>query len=331
MKISEVIGIDVSKLVVDIRIHSNQMYCQLENSNKSFKNIVKWCFKNSSHPNDETIFVFEHTGLYSHNLAVYLSEQKIPFQMVPGLEIKRSLGITRGKDDKVDATKIARYGYRLREEIQPYIMPCQEIDNLKRLLSLRERLVKHRSGFKVSFKEQKRVLVQKENKTLFEVQQRMIKYLDKQVNAVEKEMDSIIKSHVRLKRQYDLITGITSVGPQTALHIIAFTAGFTKFKNSRKFASYCGIAPFSNTSGTSLNGHPKVSHLANKKIKSLLDQCAKSAILHNKEMKLYYEKRLDEGKQKMSTINIVRNKLLSRMFAVVTRNTPYVNIMKYAA
>ncbi len=331
MKISEVIGIDVSKLVVDVRIHSNQKYCQVENSIKSFKKMVKWCFKNSLHPDGEIIFVFEHTGLYSHNLAVYLTEQKTPFHMVPGLEVKRSLGIARGKDDKVDATKLARYGYRLKEEINPYVMPCQEIENLKRLLSLRERLVKHRSGFKVSYKEQKRVLVQKENKTLFETQEKMIKYLSKQIDKVEKEMSSIVKSHERLKRQYDLITGITSVGTQTALSIIAFTAGFTKFNNSRKFASYCGIAPFPNTSGTSLKGRPKVSHLANKKIKSLLDQCAKNAIIHNHEMKAYYEKRLEKGKQKMSTINVVRNKLLARIFAVVTRNTPYVNIMKYAA
>ncbi len=33
----------------------------------------------------------------------------------------------------------------------------------------------------------------------------------------------------------------------------------------------------------------------------------------------------------MSTINIIRNKLLSRVFAVVNRETPYVDFMKYAA
>ncbi len=33
----------------------------------------------------------------------------------------------------------------------------------------------------------------------------------------------------------------------------------------------------------------------------------------------------------MSTINIIRNKLLSRIFAVVDRETPYVYFMKYAA
>ncbi|MCK5705403.1 MAG: IS110 family transposase, partial [Cyclobacteriaceae bacterium] len=89
--------------------------------------------------------------------------------------------------------------------------------------------------------------------------------------------------------------------------------------------SYCGIAPFPNTSGTSIRGKTKVSNLANKKIKSLFDLCAKSAIQHNPEMKAYYNRRLEEGKNKMSTINIVRNKLLSRIFAVVNRQTPYVD------
>ena len=48
-------------------------------------------------------------------------------------------------------------------------------------------------------------------------------------------------------------------------------------------------------------------------------------------MRTYYYKRVSEGKNKMNTINILRNKLLSRIFAVVNRQTPYVDIMKYAA
>jgi len=48
-------------------------------------------------------------------------------------------------------------------------------------------------------------------------------------------------------------------------------------------------------------------------------------------MKIYYERRVEEGKNKMSTLNIIRNKLLARAFAVVERGTPYVNTKKYAA
>ena len=58
---------------------------------------------------------------------------------------------------------------------------------------------------------------------------------------------------------------------------------------------------------------------------------SKVAIQHNPEMKKFYKKRIENGKNKMSTMNIIRNKLLSRIFAVINRKTPDVDIMKYAA
>jgi len=74
-----------------------------------------------------------------------------------------------------------------------------------------------------------------------------------------------------------------------------------------------------------------VSHLANKKIKTLLNMCAISSIQYNPEMKLFYNRRVDQGKNQMSTINIIRNKLIARIFAAVKRKTPYVDVLKYAA
>lgn len=329
MKISETVGIDVSKLVVDVRIHGNQCFSQFENSKKGFIKMYKWVIENSVYPADVILFVFEHTGLYSHNLAVYFSEHKVPFTIVPGLEIKRSLGITRGKDDRVDATKIARYAYRLRDEIEPYKLPSKQLMDIKGLLSLRDRMVRQRAGYKTSLKEQKRVYKSNGNHVLFKAQENLIEQLGQQIAAVDKEMIGIICSNDGLQRIYKLITSIKSVGQQTALFMIAYTDGFTKFKDSRKFAAYCGIAPFPNSSGTSVRGKTKVSHLANKKIKSLFDLCAKNAIVHNQEMKKYYNKRVEQGKHKMCVINIIRNKLLSRVFAVVNRQTPYVDLLQY--
>jgi transposase len=251
--------------------------------------------------------------------------------MVPGLEIKRSLGMARGKDDKKDATKIAQYAYRLRDEIEPSALASEEVMSMKRLLSLRERLVRQRAGYKSSLKEQKRVLPKKGNEALLGTQAKMIAYLSKQIGTIEEQLMAMIKGNESMLRNYELITSIKGVGQQTALFMIAYTANFTKFKNSRKFASYSGIAPFPNTSGTSIRGRNKVSNLANKKIKSLLDLCAKTSKQHNQEMKKYYKERVDAGKNKMSTINIIRNKIVSRMLAVVNRNEPYIDLMKYAA
>lgn len=331
MKIKETIGIDISKLSFDVRIHSNQDYCVFENNVKGFKKLTKWVFKSSPFSKEEILFVFEHTGLYSFGLSVFLSEQHIPFVLIPGLEIKRSLGITRGKNDKVDATKIALYAYRLRENIKPTILASKELIALKRLLSLRGRLVMQRAGFKGTLKEQKGVLDKRDNKILFQIQEKIIKQLSKEISTIENSIEIIIKNSEQLNQIFKLVISVKGVGTQTALLLIVYTNAFTKFKNARNFASYCGIAPFPYSSGTSVKGRTKVSHLANKKVKSLLNLCAISAIQSNKEMKTYYDKRVLEGKNKMSTINIIRNKLLSRVFAVVNRQTPYVDFMKYAA
>jgi hypothetical protein len=48
-------------------------------------------------------------------------------------------------------------------------------------------------------------------------------------------------------------------------------------------------------------------------------------------LKHYYKKKLAEGKPKMVALNNIRNKILSRAFAVVKRGTPYVEIQQYAA
>jgi len=331
MKIREIIGIDMSKLDFHACIHTTQVFASFENSTKGFKALLKWVAKNSPHKPSQTLFVLEHTGRYSHNISYHFSANEIEFALVPGLEIKRSLGITRGKDDKIDAAKIALYGYRLRDEIKPTKLPGKQLDKLKRLLTLRDRMVRQRAGYKASLKEDEHVFCEEEAREIIEHQEDIIKALSSKISQIEKQMDDIIKANKKLNKLFKLLTSIKGVGKVTARYTIVYTAAFTKFATWRKFASYCGVAPFPHRSGTSVKGRNKVSNLANKKIKSLLTMCVCSAIQSNSEIKAYYERRLNEGKSTMSTQNNIRNKLLARMFAVVKRGTPYVNTMKYAA
>lgn len=331
MKINETIGIDVSKLTIDAYIHTSQKHKCFKNNNTGFTEMLKWVKENSKVPASEQLFAFEHTGLYSFPLSNYLSEKDIAYVLIPGLELKKSLGIVRGKDDKIDSKVIALYAYRRREEITPYKLPSKHLLEIRRLLSLREKLVKQRAGFKATSKEIKDHLSKKENVTYFSVHEEMIKGLSKQIAVVEKKLRSIIIQDEKLNELFKLITSIKGVGVQTAMFMIAYTNGFTLFDNARKFASYAGIAPFPYKSGTSVHGRNKVNSMANKKFKSLLSNCATSALNHNTEMRLYYERRLKEGKNKMSTINILKNKILGRIFAVVQRGTPYVDTQAYAA
>lgn len=332
MKFREFIGIDVSKSSIDVFVRMRRVHAKFSNNETGFKEMIKWIGgEDNDYVSQEVLFVFEHTGLYSLPLSLFLEDNQFKFTIVPGLELKRSLGISRGKNDKIDAVKIAEYAFEKKEKLKLFQMPSKNLLSLKRLVNYRERLVKERAAFKGRYKEYQIFLDEKENTILLESHLKVIACLDEQIKMVEQEMDKLIKEDEKLAQQFKLINSIKCVGPQTALLIIVLTNGFTLFDNKwRNFASYAGIAPFTNESGT-FKGKTKVSHLANKRIKSLLNCCATSAIQFNPEMKMYYQRRTAEGKNNMSTLNIVRNKLLSRIFAVVQRQTPYVDTLKYAA
>ena len=330
MKFKVFIGIDVSKSEIDVFIHSKNQYNKFKNLETGFKHMVEWAKSLAECPSEEILFAFEHTGLYSMPLSLFLDAEGHSFVIIPGLELKRSMGISRGKSDRADARRIADYAFEKKEKLQCYQMPSQTLLKLKRLASYRERLVKERTAFKCRLGEYQHFLDEDENSVLFESHNSLIAKLNEHINKIEKEINRLIKEDQELEAQYRLIKSIKGVGPQTALMMVILTNGFTSFKAWRKFASYAGIAPFPNESGT-YRGKARTSSLANKRIKALLNQCATSAIQYNPEMKIYYQNRVTQGKNRMSTLNIIRNKLLARIFAVVLRGTPYVETYKFAA
>lgn len=155
-------------------------------------------------------------------------------------------------------------------------------------------------------------------------QTKLIRSFEKEIEKLETEMDAFIQNDSSIRQNQALLQSIKGVGKVLSIAMIIKTKNFTRFSNARKFACFCGTAPFEHTSGTSIKGKTKVSHLADKRMKTLLDLSAKSTIQYDKELREYYLRRTENGKSKMSTINIVRNKILYRMFAVIKRQTPFV-------
>ncbi len=113
------------------------------------------------------------------------------------------------------------------------------------------------------------------------------------------------------------------IGLVTSLYLLVYSHNFDRFKDAKKLASYSGVAPFEYSSGTSIRARTKVHPMANKTLKSALHMCALSAIQHDKELKAYFEPKVKAGKNKMSVLNAVRNKLLHRVFACVREKRNY--------
>jgi transposase len=333
-KHSIIVGVDVSKSKLDVSFLSVSnskllTHFVVENNksgiNKIVKDILTIGFKES-----DILFCFENTGVYSLPLSFYLCENNLDYWMVPAIEIKRSKGISRGKTDKSDSKDIAFYALTHMHKMQLSSLPESDLIKLKLLYSERMKLVKSLrvfDGTKDTIKFLPKEVVQELKKN----NQATIKALKKQLKSIEEEIKKIILSNQTIKQQFDLIQTIPGVGPQTATYLIICTKCFTAFSNWRKLACYAGVAPFEYSSGSSVRARTKVHHLADKQLKSLLNMCALNIKRLDKDVKLYYERKTNEGKNPMLVMNAIRCKIISRVFAVVNRNTPYVDVKKYAA
>ncbi|HET6992952.1 MAG TPA: IS110 family transposase, partial [Bacteroidia bacterium] len=319
MNYRQFVGIDQSKLTIDVAVmnkdqHDRIEHNQFENNKKGFLAMMKWLRSFGGFSLEEILFCAEHTGIYSLRLSIFMNEQKAHFWLENALQIKRSVGVQRGKSDKADAKVIAQYCCVHQHKCKLFILPAKPLLALRQLLSFRERLVKTRSRLKSTSREMREFdadatgMINKQSAAL-------IKVLSRQIETVNKKMLGIVNENEDLKEKFNLVQSVHGLGKQTALFILVFTNGFSSFDDWRKFACYCGIAPFEYSSGTSIRGRTRISHLGNKKLKSLLTMCALNTIKKENEFKLYYDRRIREGKSAMSTINILRNKLVSRVFA----------------
>ena len=129
---------------------------------------------------------------------------------------------------------------------------------------------------------------------------------------------------------YRIISSIKGIGPVNAWMTIAYTENFTSFTDARKYAVFVGVIPFEHTSGTSIKGRKRVSHLAHKGLKNELNQAAKAAITHDPEIRAYAERKL-KNKAYPLVLNNVKFKLILRMFSLVKRGKMYVENYKRAA
>ena len=326
MEIKHYVGVDVSKNTLDFAlIHEgivmDQFQC--ENNKKSISQLIKQLRRVAGFSMTTTLFCMEYTGVYNNVLLDYLLACKSPIWLESALQIKQSQGLTRGKSDEIDAVRIAQYAFLFRSKMKLWTPPREELNKLRALIVVRDRVVNGIKELSVRMKENARFVTKEIRQMEAQVMKRSLAALEKTLQDIDEQIKRLIKSDPALKQMHELITSVTGVGPIVAINVIVATDEFKKITNPSSFSCYSGVAPFEHRSGTSIRGRSKVSHLANKKIKTLLHLAAMSAIHAKGEMQDYYKRKVGEGKNKMCVLNAVRNKIIHRIFAVINRQTPY--------
>jgi transposase len=328
--VKETVGIDVSKLTLDVFIHTLKEHAQFGNDRRGYLKILKW-LKSKQINLHEVLFCFEHTGWYCIVLSYFLKENSLDYCCVNPMEIKRSMGLKRGKSDKADSKEIAYYAWLRRSELEPSTPPAKKIIELQRMMSLREQFVKQQTALKNLRKGMEQISIKGQPDASIMALDDTLSHLEFQIKRIEKAMDALIKLDQHLNRNYKLSKSVKGVGPILAIQMLLHTHNYSRFASWRQFSSYCGLVPFPYQSGTSIHGREKTHPISDRKMKSLLSMSAISAIQHDKELKNYYSKRVEEGKHKMVVLNIIRNKIVARIFATVNRGTPFVSLSNFAA
>ena len=326
MKNGYFIGIDVSKETLDLSVvQGNQQvyYQRIVNSTKGLKQFFKSCPKEIEL--NTAVFCMEHTGIYNFYAVEFLVGIKASLWIESASKIKKSLGLQRGKSDKVDALRIAQYAFKNRDDIRLWEPPRQQIKELKKLLSMRTRCVNIKKIVQVPLKENAGFSSRQEAKQESKMFSATLKAIKQDLGRIDKAILSLIKSDENLNKVFGLITSVQGAGTIVAANMIVHTNEFKGFTNAKKFACYSGIAPFEHTSGKSIRGKSRVSHLANKNIKALFHLAAISSIRLTGELRTFYMRKVSQGKNKMLVLNAIRNKLIHRIFAVVRDGVPYQN------
>lgn len=257
---------------------------------------------------NQTLFCAENMGCYVHLLSVSSLEKKFRLALASPLSIKKSMGLQRGKSDRIDARRIAEYACVHQRKLAPFQLPDPELVKVRDLLNLRAVFVKHKVSItKLAETAEYHNAKDDSGQVVRMLKDELADVTDK-IKETERKISEMMSGNASIASNYSLIQSIIGIGQINAAVIITVTDNFRKFDNPRKFACYCGVAPFEHTSGTSIRGKTRTSKLAAKDLKVLLTRAAITAMVHDPQIRTYYLRKVSEGKHKASVINAIKGK-----------------------
>lgn len=330
------VGIDISKEKCNLCYRQSlEIVLQEECANdvKALKKAFKAATKAFGVTVDDILVCAEYTGRYIYPLTVACQELDIFLWMDDPTRIKNSFGIIRGKNDAIDAARIAEYAYRYNDKAVRYAIADEALVSMKNLLADREFLLIDKKRYQTQITDQKKYMAPGDFKHKSSRWRKVIKAIDEQIVAIDAEIEGIIAADPVLTRQKELLVSIDGIGDRIAINMIAITAGFTRFKDARHFCSFAGLTPYKYDSGSSVRSKAKISKRANQTMKALLHLSAVNVATRMKECeyKDYYERKIKEGKHVMCVLNVIRAKLVHRMFSVIRRDQLYTKEYKPAS
>ncbi len=322
------LGVDVSKNHLQVNLCNLEAdqhirviaSTKFDNTTKGLEKLNSWVGKHRV-GGPELKVVMEATGVYHESAAYFLQEKGFAVSVVLPNKSKayaKSLN-AKSKTDSIDAKILAQMG--LERNLELWQPASHNMRRIKRLC--RER---------VALQEQKTITLNQLHARSFEFNPEksskkrgdlLVKFIEKQIEQVEQDIQSTIASDKILKEKIDRICTVKGLGWITVVTIIAETDGFALFKNKGQLVSFSGYDVIQNESGTSVKGTTRISKKGNRHIRRALHFPALMAVRYEPQFKKLFERTFEKSFIKMKAYVAVQRKLLVLIYTLFKNNTPY--------
>jgi transposase len=305
------LGIDIAKMKFDvclIKPNGKAKHKVFQNTRHGFEQLACWL---ASHQVADSRACLEATGTYGEALAQFLYEAGLVVSLVNPAAVRAfaSAGLSRTKNDKVDAELIARFC--LAQQPQAWSPPAREVRHLQALVRRLESLIEMRVA------EENRLSSGISTAAVRHSLDEHIAYLVEEIKQTEQLIREHIGNHPDLKEQSKLLDSIPGIGETTAALLLAEIVNITQYKGARQVAAYAGLVPRERRSGTSVRGHTKLSKIGNARLRKALYFPAITALRCSDFFKAWAEPLRTRGKCKMSVIGAAMRKLIHLAYGVL--------------
>jgi transposase len=137
---------------------------------------------------------------------------------------------------------------------------------------------------------------------------------------LERELTDLISRHEVGKH---LVT-IPGVGPITAACVLGEAGDLARFPDAAALASYAGLVPALRHSGKRAPLRAPLHPVGNARLRRALHMATLSAVRHNPWLRAFYQRLVQRGKPKLLALTAASRKLLTAIYSVARRRTPFV-------
>ncbi len=299
------VGVDVGKEQLDICIYERNLHFCVENNTQGIRQALS---RLGRYQVDR--IVCEATGRYEHGLVESAINKGLPIIVSNPISIRRYAGAIGqlAKTDEIDSRTIAQYAAVIQPEVRRH--------KSKQVIKIKDLLVRRRQLIEMMTMEKNRFQIMP--KFLKADIERHIKYLLKQIEKVDKQLNTLVEQHDEWQTKRERLLSVPGVGPVVVNTLLGDLPELGSLTN-KQIAALTGVAPYNRDSGK-LRGKRRIRG-GRATVRTILYMAMLTSIQHNPVIKRFYQRLVTEGKHKKVALTACIRKMIIILNAMVRDGT----------